>query len=182
LQFSQVALKISLSLGLVLLLPWPAQAFKARCAIPIQHKASKSGSSRPTLRLEASPTSKPLSPQAAFAQKHGSNLATCKLHLGPAKLGGQAGVLINTIDPKQNKVSIFCQGMALRHCVVRFTQPMEKSTAWSKALITKTIIKRDLFAYSISSEGPGGLLIVLFGPDIAAYQHLAPALNSDPAQ
>jgi hypothetical protein len=166
----------------VLLLPRAAQAFKARCAIPIQHKASKSGSSRPAIRLEASPISKPRSPQAAFAQKHGSSLATCKLQLGPAKLGGQAGVLITTIDPKQNKASIFCPGMGSKHCVVRFTQPMEKSTAWSKALITKTIIKRDQFAYRISSEDPGGLLIVLFGPDIAAYQHLAPVFTSDPAQ
>ena len=178
----QVALGISLGIVPVLLLPGAAQALETRCAIPIQHNASKSGLSRPAITPEPRPTSKPLSPQAAFARKHGSRLATCRVQLGPAKLSGQQGILITTTDPKQNKTTIFCLHSPSRNCVVRSAQPREASRVWAKASITKTAIARGQFAYRITTEAPHTLLVIVFGPDIAVYRHLAPALTSDPAQ
>ena len=66
--------------------------------------------------------------------------------------------------------------------MVRITQPMEKATAWSKASIIKTKIKRNQDGYEFAAKYPIALPLILFSPDISIDQHLTPALTSDPPQ
>jgi len=119
------------------------------------------------------------SPQAAFAQDHGSRLGTCTVRIGSAKLGGKPGILVTVIDQKQKKVSLFCYGSTLTDCLVRATQLKEEPTTWVRGSLTKAPIAGGQFAYTIEKAEAGVLLIILFGPDINAYIRKAPAATTD---
>jgi hypothetical protein len=66
--------------------------------------------------------------------------------------------------------------------MVRFTQPMKEATAWSKASIIKTKIKRNQYAYEFAAKDTIALLLILFSPDITTYRYHVPALTSDAPQ
>jgi hypothetical protein len=92
---------------------------------------------RQTRTVGANPSTKPPSPQAAYAQEHGAELKTCKVLVGRAKLGGQPGILITSIDTNRNKAWLFCQGATGTNCVLRTAKPREEATAWAKGSKTK---------------------------------------------
>jgi hypothetical protein len=50
------------------------------------------------------------------------------------------------------------------------------ASAWSRGSLKIAPVARGQFAYRIEKEDAGVLLIILFGPDITAYLHRAPAL------
>lgn len=50
------------------------------------------------------------------------------------------------------------------------------ASIWERGSFIRTPVARGQFAYRIEKEKAGVLLIILFGPDISAYLHKAPAL------
>ncbi len=166
-------------IGPVLLLSGAAQAFEARCASPTQPVMLQGRSSRQAIRPKPNSSARALSPQAAYAQEHGSRLGTCTLRVGRAKLGGERGILITAIDQKQNKASLFCRGARATDCLVRTAKPREEPTNWGRGSIIKAPIARGQFAYRIERADAGALLVILFGPDITASLDPSPTLRSD---
>jgi hypothetical protein len=167
-------------MALVLLQPGAAEAFVVECASPnpqrmlqaqAAHQGKKPGA---TLSVKSSikPSIKPTSPQAAYAQEHGAGLTTCEVLVGRAKLGGQPGILITSIDMQQNKAWLFCRGVTGTNCVLRTAKPSEQATTWAKGSITRKRIARGQFAYIVKREEASSFFIILFGPDITSYLHM----------
>lgn len=160
----------------MLLLSGAAQAFEAKCASPSQPLIQKGGAGLGAIRPRANPSIRALSPQATFAQEYASRLGTCQVKGGRARLGGVAGILITAIDSKQNKVSLFCEQVTATTCLVRMAKTRQVASSWARGSLKRAPIARGQFAYRIEKEDAGVLLIILFGPDITAYLHRAPAL------
>jgi hypothetical protein len=156
-------------MALVLLQVEAAEAFALACASPKPQSMLQGPTTRQAKRLGGKPSTQPPSPQAAYAQDHGAGLETCKVLVGRAKLGGQPGILITSIDTKQNKTWLFCRGTTGADCVLRTAKPRETATGWAKGSLTKKRIARGQFAYMIKRAEASGFLIILFGPDITPY-------------
>lgn len=138
--------------------------------------------SRQAIRPGPNSSTKARSLQVAFAQEHNSRFGTCRILVGLAKLGGQSGILITSIDPKQNKASLFCRGAKATDCLVRSAKPREEPTAWVRGSLKKAPIALGQFAYRIERAEAGELLIILFGHDVNNYLHHPPALSTDQVQ
>lgn len=179
---AQVALGFSLSMGLVLLLPGAARLLNAKCAIPNHHNMRTERFSHQTIRSGSPQSTNAHSHHATFAHKNAAKLGMCKVMLGTARLGGEPGTLITSFGPDQRTTRIFCRRASPTHCFVRTATPTVDSVEWIRSTLKQHPIAHGQFAYRIERAKGGELIMILFGPDMAAYRPKTAALTSDQAQ
>lgn len=171
------ALGVCLSMGLVLLLPGAARLFNAKCAIPNHHNTRTERFSHQTVRAGSPRSTKALSPQATYAHKNAAKLGLCKVMVGTARLGGEPGTLITSFGPGRRTTRIFCRRTPSTDCFVRTATPTVDATGWIRSSLKQHPIAQGQFAYRIERAEGGELIMILFGPDIAAYRPKAAALH-----